>query len=121
MCRESTTLHNFQVKGIPHTGLKIRQSPARIIFREKSLIPVRSGAMEVLYCTTVLVTHSPRSHLLQLEQNHEDTNAVGFSIALTESIGDDGVVVAAYRSLQSLHDVAAARFRLSVSSLDRSS
>ena len=42
---------------------------------------------------------------------HQDTNAVGFSIALTESIGDDGVVVAAYRSLQSLHDVAAARFR----------
>ena len=52
MYRESITLHNFQVKRIPHTGLKIRQSPARIIFREKSLIPVHSREMEG---TTVLL------------------------------------------------------------------
>ena len=54
---------------------------------------------------------------------HQDTNAVGFSIALTESIGDDGVVVVVAALLVAVvvHDVVAARFRLSVSSLDRSS
>jgi len=48
---------------------------------------------------------------------------VGFSIALTESIGDDGVVVVVAALLVAVvvHDVVAARFRFSVSSLDRSS
>ena len=45
-----------------------------------------------------------------------------FTIALTESIGDDGVVVVVAALLVAVvvHDVVAARFRLSVSSLDRS-
>ena len=49
---------------------------------------------------------------------------MGVSIALTESIGDDGgvvVVAALLVAVVVVHDVVAARFRLSLSSLDRSS